>query len=247
MSYTKPTIIYLDSVDSTNNYAMKLIDGNKAQQGMTIVAKEQTNGKGQRGKTWVDTPGESLLMSLIVGPKHILDEQFLFNATVAVAVAKVLQNLSAGWDIAVKWPNDIIVNDKKAGGILIENVLRGSQWAYSVIGLGLNVNQPLFPPELPYATSLNIASGKHFDIDGVMESVRSQILQDIAIVLAEKEQMQLFNSFLFKKDKMQPFYSDTDNWLAKILSAQPDGTLKVQLENGEVTYYKHGQVIWQYC
>ena len=122
MALSEYPIIELDSIDSTNNYAMQLIDANKAQHGLTIVAQKQLAGKGQRGNTWADTPGESLLMSIIAMPDRAIHEQFVFSASVAVAIAKVLQKLNNNWQVNVKWPNDIIVNDKKAGGILIENV-----------------------------------------------------------------------------------------------------------------------------
>ena len=141
MPFSHLPIIELDSIDSTNNYAMQLIDANKAQHGLTIVTQSQSEGKGQRGKTWLDAPGQSLLMSIIIHPKKEINDQFVFNAAVAVAIANVLQKSNHNWDIRIKWPNDIIINAKKAGGILIENILRGSRWTHSVVGLGLNVKQ----------------------------------------------------------------------------------------------------------
>src|SRR5690606_38514963 len=114
-------IIELDEIDSTNNYAMGLLNADKACMGLTIVARSQTKGKGQRGRVWQDQPGASLSMSMIVEPERGLDAQFVFIAQVALAVADALQGLDNNMDVAIKWPNDIIINDKKAGGILIEN------------------------------------------------------------------------------------------------------------------------------
>src|SRR5689334_16225981 len=79
-------IIELDTIDSTNNYAMRLIDADTAQSGLTIVAGQQTMGKGQRGRQWLDKPGENLLMSIIIAPAYSLEEQFIFNMAVTSAI-----------------------------------------------------------------------------------------------------------------------------------------------------------------
>ncbi len=246
MSYSKPQIIQLECVDSTNNYAMGLIDGNKAQHGMTVTAVSQTNGKGQRGRVWVDAPGNSLSMSIILVPQHALAEQFLFNASVAVAIANVLRKLDAALHVQVKWPNDIIVNDKKAGGVLIENVLRGSLWANSIVGFGLNVNQAHFPPELPFATSLRICCGSTFDITDLAEAIRNEILEMTETVKNEVQIMQAFNNYLYKRGIAQLFSDKDGSWSANILQAQPDGTLQVQLKDGSIKNYVHGEAIWEY-
>ena len=239
-------IIELDSVDSTNNYAMQLIDADKAQQGMTIVTRSQTNGKGQRGKTWIDKPGQSLLMSIIISPKLLISEQFIFNATIAVTIANVLQNLDNDWSVRIKWPNDIIINDKKAGGILIENIFRGSLWAHSVIGLGLNIAQTNFDAELPYATSLKIASGRDFDNVEIRNSIRESILLVATNPLSEEISMKKYNEYLYKGGQKQTFSNNNTKWEVNILNANADGTLCVQLEDGTILSYYHGQATWEW-
>ncbi len=246
MSLPALQIIELDFTDSTNNYAMRLIDGNKAQDGLTIVANAQTNGKGQRGKTWVDIPGNSLLVSVIVAPRHSLQEQFIFNAAITVAIAKVLQKLDDEMRVAVKWPNDIIVNDKKAGGILIENVLRGSNWTHSVIGFGLNLYQDSFPDDLPHAISLKIALGKDVDKTALLTDLSAAIINATRFPIPAGPQMDAYNSLLFRQGMSQRFTDAQLSWTANILHANLDGTLAVQLENGSIVNYQHGQVIWDY-
>lgn len=246
MSSPEAPIIELDFTDSTNNYAMRLIDGNKAQDGLTIVANGQTGGKGQRGKTWVDIPGNSLLMSIIVTPRHSLSEQFIFNAAVTVSIANVLQKLDDRWRVHVKWPNDIIVNDKKAGGILIENVLRGSNWTHSVIGLGLNINQERFADDLPHAISLKMASGKDMDKSLLLGELREAIFKATQYPVPANLQMQAYNQFLFKQGQQQGFINGDAKWQANILHANADGTLAVQDADGKISNYQHGQVVWDY-
>jgi BirA family transcriptional regulator, biotin operon repressor / biotin---[acetyl-CoA-carboxylase] ligase len=237
------TIIELNSIDSTNNYAMQLIDANKAYSGVTIVAQTQTGGKGQRGKAWVDKPGESLLMSIILTPKRDIREQFVFNAAVAVAIAKVLQKLYS-WQIHIKWPNDIIVNDKKAGGILIENVLRGSSWTHSVVGIGINMMQDGFPAELPYAISLKMASGKDIDLKKVRSEICDSILSLSDFSFEPQTVMEEYNMLLYKIGKEQLFSDDTGVWEASIVGAHSDGTIELQKEGGHIVFYRHGQAEW---
>ena len=225
---------------------MQLIDANKAQQGMTIVAQSQAAGKGQRGKTWIDAPGQSLLMSIIVVPGRAIQEQFVFNASVAVAIANVLQNLHNDWQIHVKWPNDIIINDKKAGGILIENVLRGSKWAYSVIGLGLNVKQQHFPDTLPFATSLRIASGKEFNMIQLRDTLRESILLCTVCPPPADKIMARYNELLYKRGLKQSFSSVSGRWDATLVNAHTDGSLEVLQPDGTHAFYHHGMVTWDW-
>ena len=238
-------IIELDITDSTNNYAMQLIDADKAPHGRTIVARSQTGGKGQRGKSWADTPGESLLMSVITAPGRPITDQFVFNSSVAVAIANVLQKLYAGWNVRIKWPNDIIINDKKAGGILIENILRGSRWAHSVIGLGLNIKQRSFPTDLPYATSLNIASGHNFDVAEIRDAVRESIIAVTNNPLVALD-MNAYNELLYKRGMKQSFVNAGGKWDATIIQVYPNGMLEVQLEDGTIVCYQHGQALWDW-
>lgn len=239
-------IIELDLTDSTNNYAMQLIDGNKAHPGLTIVANQQTAGKGQRGRTWVDTPLQSLLMSMIIAPKHSLAEQSLFNMAVATAIVTELQQLNEQWKVQVKWPNDIIINDKKAGGILIENVLRGSNWSYSVVGLGLNILQPAFPEDLPHATSLKIASGQDYDKRTILAALREAIFYATSFPKDATTLLKDYNNLLFRRGKQQVLTEDGQPITTTILHANADGTLAVQLENGSISNFVHGQAVWAY-
>lgn len=236
------TIIELTTVDSTNNYAMQLIDADKAQHGLTVTAQTQTAGKGQRGRVWVDIQGQSLLMSIIIAPKRAIREQFTFNAAIAVAIANVLQIINKNWSIHIKWPNDIIVNDKKAGGVLIENVLRGNTWAYCVVGIGLNVNQDHFQG-LPYATSLKMEGCTILDTRVLADSI-CQSIMDTANDPASSSSMKRYNEYLYQRGSDQLFNDSDGRWSANIVAAHADGTLEVREEDGTKMYYRHGQVEW---
>lgn len=237
-------IIELDTIDSTNNYAMHLIDADTAQDGLTVVARAQTMGRGQRGREWMCGVDDGLLMSIIIAPNSELETQFCFNAHVAVAIAKVLESLHEYWNVQVKWPNDIIVNDKKAGGLLIENVIRGNKWAYSIIGLGLNVRQTTLSSTIPNAVSLAIASGKQFDLKLLAMTIRAAIFALMDEQLFASGNMFFFNEYLFKHDEWQTFTDGVKIWKAQIIGVEQDGKLKTRLENGTIASYIHGTVQW---
>jgi BirA family biotin operon repressor/biotin-[acetyl-CoA-carboxylase] ligase len=231
-----------DRVGSTNNYAIQLIDADKAEHGLTILAGSQTEGKGQRGKNWQDTPGESLLMSLIVEPAFGITDQPLFLATSVVSVVNVLQKHIAGREVRIKWPNDIIISDKKAGGMLIENVLRGQAWAWAVIGLGLNISQIGFSEDLPYATSLVMASGHHFDRDVLALEFRREILKRLS--RKDSAVWDEYNDLLYKRGKIQPFNKDGKMYNAKILEVNPSGQLGLRDFEGKMQWVNHGKLEW---
>ncbi len=246
MPFHDQPIIELDIADSTNNYAMQLIDADKAQHGLTITAHSQTGGKGQRGKTWTDAPGQSLSMSIIAMPTLSIHDQFSFNAAVAVAIANVLRKLYDNTPIHIKWPNDIIVNDKKAGGILIENVLRGSRWMYAIIGLGLNVKQAGFPLELPFATSLFAATGQDGDMAIIRDKIRASIMAHIDALVPAESNMKLYNEALYKRGQKQQFSDNRGKWTATIIGVLPNGAIELQHEDGKMASYYHGQIMWEW-
>jgi BirA family biotin operon repressor/biotin-[acetyl-CoA-carboxylase] ligase len=237
-------ILELDIIDSTNNYAMRLIDADTAQPGLTITAIVQSQGKGQRGRQWLDAAGESLLMSIILVPTVGIDRQFVFSAMIANAVADALTELHEHWDVRIKWPNDIIINDKKAGGILIENVLRGTQWLYAIVGTGLNINQQRFPDILPWATSLKIASGKEFNIALVRDLVRKHVFRAVTSGQSSNAVMQQYNELLYRRGSIQQFADSNTEWEGFINEVTPDGRLHIQLPDGNSEAYVHGAVQW---
>lgn len=237
-------VIELDTIDSTNNYAMRLIDADTAQPGLTIVTDTQTGGKGQRGKTWVDAYGQSLLMSVVIRPEYEIEQQFAFNMLVSLAIADYLQEIYENWNIRIKWPNDIIVNDKKAGGVLIENVIRGNQWAYSVIGLGLNVLQQDFNNELPFATSLRMQSGKNFVVFDLVSGIRNKIFTYLLNRPDNTRLLRAYNDSLFRKDTLQRFKIGNDEFTATINGATTNGLLQLNLADGNTVNYSHGAIEW---
>ncbi len=168
------TIRFFDTLESTNNYC-KLLDPDNVEEFTVICARRQTAGIGQRGNTWASEPYKNLTFSLILKPTFLrASEQYGLTMAVAVAVAtSVERQLSR--TVLVKWPNDIYVDDKKICGILSSSQIHADRIAHSICGIGLNVNQTIFPEWVPNPTSMKLLSGKEF----VLEEVLASLLKDI--------------------------------------------------------------------
>jgi BirA family biotin operon repressor/biotin-[acetyl-CoA-carboxylase] ligase len=157
--------IELQSVDSTNNYALARVHEGMAHHGACFFAHEQTAGKGQMGKLWTTGKGSAIAMSLVLQPSFLHPfQQFALSACVAVAAHQFFSR-HAGEQTKIKWPNDLYWQDRKAGGILIENIIgRSSKWKYAVAGIGININETKFPDHLPNPVSLKQITGKDHDV-----------------------------------------------------------------------------------
>ncbi len=154
-------LIELSTIDSTNIYAMAQIKAGLAKSGSCYTADFQTNGKGQHGRVWESSKGQNLLSSYIL-ELNTLDalkywtpaDQIGFSAAIALG-ARAFFAAFAGSETKIKKPNDIYFSDRKAGGILIENIVRGQEWTWAVIGIGMNINQTEFSPEALNSVSSN--------------------------------------------------------------------------------------------
>lgn len=222
---------------------MRLIDADKAQTGLTVVAEEQTEGKGQRGRKWTGGTQESLMMSIVATPDRALREIFVYSASIAVAIAGYLAEKCPESRVRIKWPNDIIINDKKAGGILLENVIRGAKWSYGVVGLGLNIRQEFFPRELCNATSLKIESGIDFSINEIKNQLRATILQSLYTPVPAADIITEYNRLLYRRGKKQIFSDGKKFWEVRILGALTDGSLQVEKDK-QILQYMHGAQEW---
>ncbi len=235
-------IIRFDSLDSTNNRAAQMIDADTSEEGLTIVALEQTAGKGQRGNVWKDEPAQSLLMSIVLQPKVTLEAQFSFSAAVAVAVATLIQDLEPALNVYIKFPNDIIINDKKAAGILIENSLRGNLWTHAIVGTGINLRQRSFK-QLPHATSLYLATKKDWDIDMVMHLLRQKIVEYTRGRNLDYY-LKCYNDLLYRRGLRQRFSENGSVFEAIVLEVNASGQLLLQIEEGNIQAYAHGELAW---
>lgn len=170
--------IHLERVDSTNLYLAELAKSAPIE-GTAVWADEQTAGRGQLGARWEAKAGENLTASFLLLPKWLAARsQFGLSQAVALAVADavVAQGIKEE-EVHIKWPNDIYVGGKKIAGILIENELRGAYISQAIVGIGINVNQAEFAPELSRATSLKKIFKKNTDITQLLASLSAFLEQ----------------------------------------------------------------------
>ena len=192
------TLTFIRSVDSTNNYAIAALHEALAKHGDAFLAGYQTAGKGQRGRQWLAKPNENLLFSIVVEPKLLITQQFLLSMAVAIACRNLL-NQYAQDNISIKWPNDIYWNDRKAGGILIENIITDGNWRYAVIGIGINLNQVSFEHTSNKPVSLRQITGKPFGIREIARELADLLEKELNALYQDPEAtVRTYNSYLFK-------------------------------------------------
>ena len=231
-------LIELESVDSSNNYAMARIHEGMASDGLIILAHHQWAGKGQRGRSWLDEPGQNLIMSLIIEPGTLkVSQQFLFSAAVALGILDIIQTIESGkWRI--KWPNDIYWNDRKAAGILIESIIQGKNWPFAVVGIGMNLNQESFPDEISNAISLKQITNLNYEPVSIARKL-VPALQN-RIVLLRKEPGKIlseFNQSLYKRNESVVLKKGNELIATNIIGVNKTGQLLTDIgsfTNGEV-------------
>lgn len=237
------SFIELQSTDSTNNYALAQIHAGLAQNLDAYFALEQTAGRGQRGKLWTSEPGKNIQLSLVLKqPALPLANQFIMSAAVASAVHHFL-SAYAGEYCRIKWPNDIYWNDRKAGGILIENMIKGQDWQWCVVGVGININQTEFPPELPNPVSLKQITGKDFSTTDLAKQLYHQLVMQLED-LGNHQQKILddYRSHFYKINETVRLKKGNRIFEATIKSVTAEG--KLVIEHGIEEELETGQVEW---
>ena len=155
------TVHFARETDSTNLWIKRLAKEG-ASEGTLALAEFQSAGRGRLGRSWEVPEGTSVMMSILLRPKFEPQYAPTLTLVMGMAVAKAVKNL--GFDVSIKWPNDVVVSHKKICGILTEMGVRDGKIDYAVIGVGINVNIREFPEEMAdKATSLYLESGKEFD------------------------------------------------------------------------------------
>ena len=178
-------LVELSSIDSTNIYAMAQIKEGLAKSGSCYRADFQTQGKGQHGRVWESSAGQNLLCTYILELKQldstkkwVPEHQIGFSAAIALGIRDFYDALTNG-DTKIKKPNDIYWRDRKAGGILIENLVRGTEWTWAVVGIGININQTQFSPDAPNPVSLKQITGQNWDIRSLQKGLSNALTTSI--------------------------------------------------------------------
>ena len=234
--FTGKVLYHVDVLDSTNLYAAQWLTEHKPIEGLVFSSYNQQKGRGQIGSSWWSEPYQNLAVSVVFLPAFLAAKnQFLLNQAVSLGVCDMVAAYVEG-DVRIKWPNDIYVGRRKVAGILIQNSLSSTKIQTSIIGVGVNINQAAFPPDLPNPTSFFLEKSSNFDLD----KTRSTLCQKIEawyIQLKDGNIKALQQAYL---DKLlwyeeEHFFRRADQSLFKgtIKGVQDSGKLIVETEEGE--------------
>jgi BirA family biotin operon repressor/biotin-[acetyl-CoA-carboxylase] ligase len=171
--FTGQKLVYVPECHSTNSLLAEMLQETELPEGSVLITDRQTQGRGQRGNLWESGRGENLTFSLLLRPKFLATrDQFQLSMAVALGIASGLKHW-VGNSIALKWPNDLITDDRKLGGVLIENQSQGTQLTASIVGIGINVNQRVLP--FPHACSLIQVLGGSVELNDVFARIAAGI------------------------------------------------------------------------
>ena len=241
----------VERTESTNTLMRELIArGNPPEY---IYAGYQTAGRGQQGNGWESAPDENLLCSILIEREKTValkeESPFYMNVAVSVAVQRLL-----GEGFTIKWPNDIYWQDKKVAGILIENAIVGNQVAYSIAGIGLNVNQTEFLSGAPNPISLRQISGESYDIDALMNQLLASVRE---VQTWPREQLwAYYRAHLYRREGLWPFVerevstaptmnadsATKGQFLARIEDILPTGEIVLRDQEGKKRKYHFKQI-----
>lgn len=228
------SILHIDEVGSTNQFLKTCYKDGIAHGKFCVHTDFQTEGKGQRGNAWESAPAENILASFLVDMRMKLADIPFLNLASTLAVTKCLE--SYGIEPAmVKWPNDVMVLEKKVAGILIENSIEGDKLRYGVIGIGLNVNG--IHIEQKRAGSMTMFTGKKYDRNEVL----GRLYDEIYFQLSRPRQRVLseVNEKLFKQNETVIFNGAVENYPFKVLRFHKNGGLVVEQMGVEMVIEHH--------
>jgi BirA family biotin operon repressor/biotin-[acetyl-CoA-carboxylase] ligase len=223
-------LIFVPECHSTNSLLNDLNNQSDLAEGTVVITDKQTAGRGQRGNKWETAPGLNLTFSLLLKPRFInAKDQFRLNMAISIAIAEAFRKISIT-QVKLKWPNDIFLNGKKMGGILMENQIQGSSISTSVAGIGLNINQLDF--SIPNATSLALASGMEHDLGAVFRQILECIEGHYLDLKNGNASLlkQRYLAALFKFREQQDFEALGENFTGIIHDVDEDGKLCVETD-----------------
>lgn len=191
------------------------------------------------GNTWEVAAGQNLTLSVILHPRFLpARHQFDLNQAVALAVRDTIAG-HTGKEVTIKWPNDLLLEERKTCGILIQNTLSGADLQLSIIGIGINVNQQEFAPDLTRATSMALATDLKYDLEVIMWDLFRN-LEGRYLQLKRGDTRQIKEDYLehlFRRGVVHPYaYADGERFFGKITDVDASGRLMVESEKGVETF-----------
>ena len=235
-------ILRFDKIDSTNTEAIKQARSG-AREGLCVVARQQTAGRGRQGRTWVSPPDSGLYFSIVLRPRFQPRLLPLITLMTGVAVHDALTEIEIDADI--KWVNDLLVDDKKIGGILSEAVETADGLAV-IIGIGLNLRSNNFPPEIAEtATSIEAVTGRSISVDDVIHTLTAQVRKHYAS-LQNGQPADVIENWRQRSSYYsgKPVRVETDHGSFEGVTdgLEKNGALKVRTSDGQLRVVQAGDI-----
>ncbi len=228
--------IELNEVNSTNSYLSEMFSKGEISEPVTVYAHSQTKGKGMGTNKWESEDGKNAIFSICLFTEIKTEEIFKVSIATSLAIYEYL-NLK-GVKTTIKWPNDIYYEDKKMGGILIENKLDGNLVKSTIIGVGLNLNQESFSNKLPNPISLKNVTGKDYNIEEVVKEISAMIEKKLDEIkeknFTDIRLDYLLKLYCFGKIVMWKIQGIKDEIAGSIVNVKPDGKIVVQAVSGQL-------------
>jgi len=237
-----PQIIYLDEVDSTNNYARALSDSTAGD--FLVVSDMQTFGKGRLGRSWSSPSGIGIFMSLCIKPKMAVEKASIITLVMALSLCDAIEELYSV-NTAIKWPNDIVINSRKISGILTEMSSDMDGIKYIISGVGINVNNKEFPEEIKdMASSLFLETGIMMDRSKLIACIMYHFYKNLHIFLKTEDMSELkenYEKYLANIGKEVKILDPKGEFNAIALGIDENGALLVNVE-GKIKRIISGEV-----
>ena len=243
-------LIEIDRVDSTNSYAERALLNQELVEGTVIWAHAQTKGKGQNENAWLSEPGKNLTCTILLTPRFLPPEhQFMINKVISLGCLDFVRSRlrEAGDKLtepSIKWPNDIYLGSRKLGGILITSRVMGPVLETLLAGIGININQELFSPELPNPVSLVQILGKRSDLKESLTilcqciSNRYEKLREGKILTIEND----YRASLLGIGEWKNFSSRNEIIRGRISGVDEFGRLQIENIHSEFFTYNHREI-----
>ena len=240
-------IIKVDAIDSTNDFLKEALHKKALSSPTCVWAKNQTNGRGQRGSKWSSKSGENLTFSVFYPvPSAIRNTPFVINMLTTISLYSVLEVYNLV-NLKIKWPNDILSANKKIGGVLIENSYQSGALSGTIIGVGLNVNQTFFE-NLPRASSIKSILGKSISLENLLKELLEEMNKRFANYseFNFEEVKKQFEALLFRNKKPSTFRAEGVDFPGIIQGVTNNGKLCVLKEDNILMEYELKEIELKY-
>ena len=209
-----------------------------------VYADFQTAGRGAGTNTWHSTRGLNILTSIYFEAGLAAADQFVFNLWFATSTRRFLAKYVP--EVLIKWPNDLYVHDRKLAGDLTEHSVSGGRLDFTVAGIGIDVNEERFPESIPNPTSLFLVTGRHYDVDALMDEYLA-VLQERRPLLSTAHAAALreeYLSHLYRLNEPHPYLVQGQRIIGIIRDIDRFGRLVLEHEDGRTRAYEYKQIAY---